>query len=124
MNEGVVYLIASIIVVVAWFFNSAFIISFARHNLWNASLVGRTQMQGRASMWLLLTYALTARWLDFSPALQHSLGLTTYALIALMEARQFLVLRYTQAGHLTFETLDYHPVRDWWKSVRSKKEKR
>lgn len=122
MSEGVVYLIASIIVVVAWGFNTAFIYRYARYSDWEYSLVGRTQMQGRASMWLLLTYALTVRWLDVFPPLQYVIGLIVYTLIALMEVRMYFVLRYTQLERVSLQVHNYTPIRNWWKNLRSKKE--
>lgn len=122
MNEGVVYLIASIIVIVAWVFNSLFIYRYARFSQWQYSLIGRTQMQGRGSMWLLLTYALTVRWLELFPDVQYAIGLAVYAMIAYMEIRMFVVLRYTQLERVSLQKHNYTPIRDWWKKHITKKE--
>ena len=120
MNENVVLLIANIIVVLAWGGTSAFILAYAVRSPWSSTLVGRTLMHRAASMWLLLTYALTSRWIEPIPEVQQALGLGVYALIALMEWRLFLVLRFVQEGNVTPDHPDYQPLREWWRRVTKK----
>lgn len=120
MSENVVYLIASIIVIVAWGGNSAALVSYSLWSPWHESLVGRVLMWRNASMWLLLTYALTSRWLDPIPDVQYALGLGIYALIALVEWYLFIVLRAVQTGRITVEHPNFTPIRDAIRRRRNK----
>lgn len=123
MSESVVYLIASIIVIIAWGGNSSALVSYSLWSPWQATLVGRSLMYRNLSMWLLLTYALTSRWLNPVPDLQYALGLGIYALIALVEWYLFLVLRAVQTGRITVDHPNYSPLRDWIRARRVKREK-
>jgi hypothetical protein len=115
MSEDLVHLIASFEVIIAWLGCGYFIWLYATRSPWRETLVGRTMMQGRVSMFALLTYALTSRWMDPVPWLQVTLGLVVYALIAGMEWRQAFVVRYAQKGNITPENPNYTPVTDWFR---------
>lgn len=113
MPESLAYLIASVIVIIAWAGNSAALVSYTLWSPWQATLVGRSLMYRNASMWLLLTFALTSRWLDPVPEVRNVLALIVYSLIALVELWLFLVLRAVQTGRITVDHPNYTPFRDW-----------
>lgn len=123
MSENVVYLIASILVLMAWAGTALFVTYYALLSNWRVSLVGRTLMSRAVSMLLLLTYALTSRWLDPVQDVQFALGLGVYALITIMEWRLFLVLRAVQTGKVTVQKPNYTPVRDWFRRYRRRMER-
>lgn len=120
MNEDLVYLIASILVIIAWLGCGWFIWLYATGSPWQETLIGRTMMLGRLSMFALLTYALTSRWLEPIEDLRYILGLLTYAGVAIMEWRMAAVVRYAQTGNITIENPNYTPIRDWFRRLRAR----
>lgn len=113
MSENLAYLIASIIVLLAWGGNTSALVSYTMWSPWQSTLVGRSLMYRNVSMWLLLTLALTSRWLDPVPEVRNVLALMVYSSIALVEWRLFLVLRAVQTGRITVDHPEYTPFRDW-----------
>jgi len=120
MNEDLVYTIASIIVIIAWLGCGWFIWLYATGSPWRETLIGRTMMLGRVSMFALLTFALTNRWLEPAEDLRNILALMIYASIAAMEWRMAAVVRYAQKGNITIENPNYTPIRDWFRRVRNR----
>jgi hypothetical protein len=118
--EEVAYLIASILAAIAWVGNLRFIYLYATRSPWRETLIGRTMMQGRLSMFALLTFALTNRWLQPAPVLYLTLGLAVYAGIAYMEWQQSQVVWYAQKGKITIENPNYTPIRDWIRRRRGR----
>ena len=115
MNDDLVYLIASIIVIIAWLGCARFITLYATRSPWRETLIGRTMMLGRVSMFVLLTFALTARWLPISQEVRDVLALLIYASIAMMEWRMAAVVDYAQKGKITVENPNYTPISDWFR---------
>lgn len=113
MSDNIAYLIASIIVIIAWGGNSSALVSYAMWSSWQDTLIGRVLMYRNVSMWLLLTFALTSRWLDPVPEIRNVLALLVYTSIALVEWWLFLVLRAVQTGRITIDHPNYTPLRDW-----------
>jgi len=124
--ETTVYSIASILVVIAWLGCTRFLIQYASGSKWRSTLPGRTIMYSKMAMWLLLTYALTARWLEqWIPfAVLAVIGLTTYAIIAFIQWRLDFTLKAVQSGKVNLDHPNYSPVRDWWKKHIIAKRKR
>lgn len=121
MNEGLAVAIATVEVVLGWLGTTAFMVAYhLKTPRWNKTPVGRTFMHRAASMWLLLTYALTSRLLDPVPEIQQTMALVVYFFIILMEWRLFLVLRFIQEGRITLEHPNYTPIRDVWARVKNK----
>lgn len=121
MSEDLAYLIASIIVIVAWGGNTSALVSYSLWSPWQATLVGRSLMYRNVSMWLLLTFALTSRWLDPVPEVRNVTALVIYSTIAMVEWWLFLVLRAVQSGKITVVHPNYTPVRDWIRRRRKGK---
>lgn len=123
MNDDVVYLIASVLVIIAWLGCARFIWLYATRSPWRETLIGRTMMLGRVSMFALLTFALTARWLEPTQELRDILALLIYASIALMEWRMAAVVDYAQKGNITIDNPNYTPIRDWVRRQRRRSRK-
>ena len=120
MSENVVLLIANIEVILAWIFCGYFIYRYARYSKWRSSTPGRTMMYSQLSMFTLLTYALTARWLQPIDWLNYILGLSTYASITIMQGFLLLLLILIQTGKITADRPDYRPIRALWRRLRRK----
>lgn len=124
MSENVVLLIANIIVIVAWVGCALFVVTYAFGSPWRSTLAGRTIMYSKMAMLALLTYALTARWIEPADEVNYAIALATYAGIAAVQWRLYATLRYVQAGKVTLDKPNYTPVRDWWKRRMRKREDR
>lgn len=123
MNEppALLLLIANIEVIFAWIGATGFVIVYWRAP-WKRSLMGRTLMQLGLTMWFLLTYALTARWIQPIDWLNYSLALFAYALVALSMIRLFVVFWLAVRGVITFDQPNWTPVRNWIRRRRVKTE--
>lgn len=124
MSENVVLLIANILVLFAWVGCALFVTFYAVGSPWRSTLPGRTLMYSKLAMLLLLTYALTARWLEPVPNLNYSLALGAYAAISFIQWRLFATLRYVQRGLVTPDNPNYTPFRDWLKRARERRSTR
>lgn len=122
MSENVVLLLANILVIIAWGGALAFIIAYSTRSPWRRSAIGRTLMYRALVMFALLTYALTARWLEPVDWLNYGLGLGIYALVAFMEWRLFMTLRDAQKNPTTSTRHRYEPIKNAMRRLRRRKE--
>lgn len=95
-DEAVVLLMANILVIFAWVGAGLFVAFYATKSPWRSTPIGRTLMFRAATMFALLTYALTARWLHAVEIVEVTLGLAIYLAVGIMEWRMFAVLRKAQ----------------------------
>lgn len=121
--ETTVYSLASVLVVIAWVGCTRFIVRYATGSNWRSTLPGRTIMFSKVGMWILLSYALTARWLEqWLPfAVLACIGLTTYAIIAFIQWRLDFTLKAVQEGKVTTDNPNYTPLRDWVHRTRARR---
>lgn len=114
MSEATAYLVASIEVLGVWAAVTTFIVLYAWWSPgWRDTPVGKMLMGFAVTMWLLVTLALTARWLPFSDLIVQLLAIATYALILASWVWAVVVLIMLRRGIITPTRMDPHPVRDW-----------
>lgn len=123
MNDGVVYLIASVFAAIALLASGAFIWRYWRHANWRRTLIGRVIMHRAMTMFLILAYVFSARWFEIPEIVQAAIGLAVWAGVAVVEVRMYLVIWYITAGKVTLDQPNYTPVRNvlsrWWEKGRN-----
>ena len=120
MNDSTVLLIANLLVLNVFAAVTSFIVAYAWKSPWQSTPIGSAFMHIGASMWLLVTYALTSRVLEPLPWVQDIMALCIYAIIGVMWWRVFFVLRFIQTGRITLEEPNYTPIRNWLRKLLRK----
>jgi hypothetical protein len=103
MDQNILYVTASVFVVLALLANTYFVYRYARYSAWNSNPVGRTHMVRSVAMGAILVYAFTGRWLPVSDLVQDMLGLAVWVTVFFIELRLTYTLVAVQGGRITLD---------------------
>lgn len=108
--------VANILILVAWPAVALFIGYYWAKSPWRKSLIGKTMMYKSMAMLLLLTLSIAANWFSGYPG-EPIVRAAVYLILAIVQWRLFISLRYAQTGKVTLEHPDYKPMRGFFSKV-------